>query len=234
MKAPGALEPEADFAATGHSPSVMQSSHGPEAARGHRPPRRPPVSRARFMAVYRQHVRFVWRCVRRLGVEGAQVEDVVQDAFVVVHRRLAEFEERSSLKTWLYGIVRRVVADHRRTQRRKPGHAIARVDVIDENMELDGPGDAARDCPQASAERAEQVALLHRVLGCLDDDKREVFVLAELEGMTMTEIGEAIDLNVNTVSSRLRAARREFEEALERLTLAAERATRSAQPRRSP
>ncbi len=163
---------------------------------------------AEFEGFYREHFAFVWRAIRRLGVDGALVDDVAQEVFVVVHRRLVDFEARSSEKTWIYGIVRRVVADHRRTLRRKP---------------LDGtPDDEALDTatlpeqgPEASAERSERVRLLHRLLDRLDEPKREVFILAELEGMTLAEISEALGLNANTAASRLRAARREFEVALE-------------------
>jgi len=160
-----------------------------------------------FDQVYRDHVRFVWRCVRRLGVDESSVEDVVQDAFVVVHRRLAEFEGRSTTRTWLYGIVRRVVADRRRTRRRKPLHLVANPH---EETDVAAAGDPDRD-----AERSEQVALMRRALARLADEKREVLVLADFEEMTMIEIAEATDTNPNTVSSRLRAARREFEAALD-------------------
>jgi RNA polymerase sigma-70 factor (ECF subfamily) len=163
---------------------------------------------AEFEAVYREYFRFVWRCIKRLGIEGPAIDDVVQETFLVVHRRLADFEGRSSTKTWLYGIVRRVIADHRRTQRRKPA-ADADLDRVQDDVDRG---------PEARAEHAEQVVLLHRVLGLLDDEKREVLILAEFEGMTMAEIAEALDVNPNTISSRLRAARQRFEEALEHVT----------------
>jgi RNA polymerase sigma-70 factor, ECF subfamily len=166
-----------------------------------------------FEAVYSEHARFVWRSVRRMGIEWALVEDVVQDAFLVVHRRLNEFQGRSSVKTWLYGIVRRVVADHRRMRRRKPAHEAAAS-----TPDLDALSDEVRRRPDACAEQAEQMRLLHRVLACLDEEKREVLFLSEFEGMTMAEISEALDVNANTVSSRLRSARREFEKALDQLT----------------
>lgn len=159
-----------------------------------------------FEAIYREHFRFVWRSVKRLGVQAASVDDVVQEIFLVVHRRMDDFEGRSSTKTWLYGITRRVIADHRRTLRRKPG-------CSDGSEHLEALHDTTQ-APDASAEQAEQVRLLYRLLDTLDDDKREVFILAELEGMTMNEIGEALEVNANTVSSRLRAARQRFEEAL--------------------
>jgi RNA polymerase sigma-70 factor (ECF subfamily) len=168
----------------------------------------PACTWADFETVYREHFRFVWRTVRRLGIEGALVDDVVQEVFVVVHRRLGDFEGRSAAKTWLYGIVRRVVADHRRTMRRKP------LGTAADGEGLDGAS-APEAGPEASAEQAERVRLLHQLLSQLDEAKREVFILAELEGLTLAEIAEALGVNANTVASRLRAARREFEAALE-------------------
>jgi RNA polymerase sigma-70 factor (ECF subfamily) len=185
---------------------------------------------ADFEALYREHFRFVWRVVRRLGIDGQQVDDVVQDVFLVVHRRLGDFEGRSSAKTWLYGVVRRVVADHRRTLRRKPGHETAATPAEGDPDTMLG-GD--EQSPQASVEQAERVRLLHRLLGELDDDKREVFLLAELEGLTMAEIAEALDVNPNTIASRLRAARREFEAALERATRADDAMEHVPEERRS-
>jgi RNA polymerase sigma-70 factor (ECF subfamily) len=166
---------------------------------------------ADFETIYREHFRFVWRTAKRLGVDRAWLDDAVQDTFVVVHRRLSDFHGHSSVKTWLYGIVRRVVADHRRGVRRKHSKAAPMEDASEPTASVDPD-------PEASMEQADKVRLLHRLLGELDDEKREVFVLAELEEMTMAEIAEALGVNANTLSSRLRAARREFEEALERAT----------------
>jgi len=73
-----------------------------------------------FDAVYREHFAFVWRAAKRLGVGDGALDDVVQEVFVVVHRRLDGFEGRSSLKTWLFGIALRIVRDHRRAVRRRP------------------------------------------------------------------------------------------------------------------
>jgi len=199
-----------------------------DAVRGAAPGVVPVGTWADFEAFYRAHFRFVWRIVRRMGVDG-QVDDVVQDVFLVVHRRLGDFEGRSSAKTWLYGIVRRVVADHRRTLRRKPGHEAA-------DMAADGDPEAMtgdEQSPHASVEQSERVRLLHRLLGQLDDDKREVFVLSELEGLTMAEIAEALDVNANTIASRLRAARREFEAALELATQAEDAMEHGIEERRS-
>jgi RNA polymerase sigma-70 factor, ECF subfamily len=171
------------------------------------------VRRFTFDQVYEAEFPFVWRNVRSLGIAPSSVEDVVQDVFVVVHRRLAEFDgTRASIRTWLFGILRRTVADHRRTRRRKPAHFGTQEGDAEVETLTDGTGLG----PHESAARAEAVRVLSQMLDALDDDKREVFVLAELEQMSVPEIAEAIEINVNTAYARLRAARKEFEDAVQR------------------
>jgi RNA polymerase sigma-70 factor (ECF subfamily) len=157
-----------------------------------------------FAEVYEAHFEFVWRSARRLGVFDAALDDVVQDVFVTVYRRLGEFEGRSQLKTWIFGILRHHVRDMRRSMQRKPTEALA-------TEPLDGS-----DGPHECALRQQGTKLLHHLLGTLDDDLREVFVLAELEQMSVPEIASALSANVNTVYSRLRTARQEFDAALKR------------------
>ncbi len=161
-----------------------------------------------FEAVYEAHFAFVWRNAQRLGVEPGLLDDVVQDTFVVVHRKLHEFERRSEVRTWLFAILRRVIADYRRTVRRKPAGATAPADL-----------ERLRDVRGASddASRLEAAELVGRVLRTLDADKREVFVLSELEQMTLAEIADGLGINRNTAWSRLRAARQQFEAELDRL-----------------
>jgi RNA polymerase sigma-70 factor (ECF subfamily) len=157
-------------------------------------------------AIYDQHADFVWRSLRRLGVPERSVDDAVQDVFIVVHRRLGEFEGRSTLKSWLFGIARRVAHDHRRR--------IGRKERDEELPEV--VADPAGTTPALEAERAEAVRALHAILASLDDDKREVFILAELEQMTAPEIAAALGVNLNTIYSRLRAARAAFDAAVAR------------------
>jgi RNA polymerase sigma-70 factor (ECF subfamily) len=160
-----------------------------------------------FDEVYAEHFPFVYRTMRRAGVPLDAVDDAVQEVFVVVHRRLAEFEGRAALTTWLYRIVVRVAQHHRRTARRK---GISEPEDPDTLPMRQGEG------PHEDALRAEGVRLLQRVLGELDDDKRMVFVLAEYEELSVRAIAEATGENQNTVASRLRAARIEFDQAVKR------------------
>lgn len=157
-----------------------------------------------FESVYRQHFASVWRVLRRLGVPEAQLDDAAQDAFVVVHRRLPESDCGSAPRSWLYAIAVRVASEYRRRNRRRPTEALP--DVL-----LD-PGPS----PAQQSELNEAVQLLHALLNELDEAKRTVFVLAELEQLTVPEIAEVLGVNHNTVYSRLRAARKRFEAALTR------------------
>lgn len=133
------------------------------------------------------------------------MDDVVQEIFVIAHRRLAEFEGRSSVKTWLFGVVSNVVRAHRRGLRAKHPHSL--------NADLRADADAVVDTadgPHERAASAEAARLVDRLLDALDDDKRDVFVLAELEQMSAPEIATALAIPVNTVYSRLRLARQDF------------------------
>ena len=103
-----------------------------------------------FEEVYAQHFDFVWRTARRLGVGDLHVDDVVQDVFVVVHRKLAGFEGRSSLKTWLYAITRRVVSDHRRAQkRRRPRGRSIEPRAASDSLALPGTDEPSKPCVSA-------------------------------------------------------------------------------------
>ncbi len=162
-----------------------------------------------FEQLYDEHFDFVWRTARRLGVPEPEADDVVQDAFLVLHRRTADYDGRTPVKRWLLGIVVRVVSDHRRRHRRKDAPCIPHAADSDGNVLLA----SQTPPPSAEAEQAEQVRLLELLLAELDKDKREVLVLAELEEMTVPEIAEILGANVNTIYARLRAARKDFEAA---------------------
>lgn len=160
-----------------------------------------------FESIYTKYFDFVWRSVLRLGVEEALAEDVVQEVFVIVHRRLDSFESRSSLKTWVFGVTRGVVRNHRRSRKRqRDGH---------KEIEQQPPGDAPARPDDTLAKRQAQ-RVLYAILDELDDARREVFILAELEQMPVVEIAEALDTNLNTIYSRLRQARLRFHKAAER------------------
>lgn len=154
-----------------------------------------------FDEVYATHVAFVWRVLRTFGLAGAQLEDAVQDVFLVVHRRLPEWEGRAAIATWLFAIARRVASSHRR----RAGD--------DRTCELaDEP--VGHDDTFAAMSRAQAAATVFHVLQQLDEDKRTVFALVELEQLSVPEVARMLDLNLNTAYSRLRLARHAFELAV--------------------
>ncbi|MFO7562801.1 MAG: sigma-70 family RNA polymerase sigma factor [Enhygromyxa sp.] len=160
-----------------------------------------PDERARLSAIYREHFEFVWRSLRRLGAPEHALDDATQDVFLVAARRLDDFEGRSSVRTWLFGIAMRVV----RTQRRSSWRHRRKVEALAAVSGDSPPGDPMA---QRDAQR-----LLLSLLDQLDDDKRAVYVLAELEGMTAVEIAEGLGAKVNTIYTRLRAARQQLRAA---------------------
>jgi len=130
--------------------------------------------------------------------------------FDEIYGEFFEFAWRSSRRTWLFGITLRVVRDHRRTYQRK--EAPLAGSVPEDLDALLAPGRS----PDDAAQVAEATRVLHVLLDALDDEKRAIFVMADLEELPVPEIAEALGVNVNTAYSRLRVARREFEQALAR------------------
>jgi RNA polymerase sigma-70 factor, ECF subfamily len=161
--------------------------------------------------LYDSHFSFVWRNLRRLGVPDTIIEDAAQDVFLVVHRRWDSFDSRwSSVETWLFGILMRVARNHRRSLRRRawaipsPGEV---VEVV--------PSPAAG--PAELVARREAVALLDRLLDSLDDDKRAIIVLVDVEQLSVPQAAEVLDVNLNTAYWRLRTARTQLRKSLARI-----------------
>ena len=157
--------------------------------------------------IYDAHFDFVWRNARRLGVPEASADDVVQDVFVVIQRRLADFDGRTQLRVWIFGILVRVARDHRRSFRRKGARCVPLEDEGGHATVVAEP----QPTPSELTEHSERVRLLAALLDQLDEDKRTLLVLSELEQWTLREIAEFLGSNTNTVHSRLRAAKRAFE-----------------------
>jgi RNA polymerase sigma-70 factor, ECF subfamily len=159
-----------------------------------------------FSAVYRDYFEFVWSSARRQGAGLEAIDDLVQEVFIVIHGRLHTLEHPEALRSWIYGIVRRTVSTYHRSRRtrRDSGSAPLLKTQTGEPTPLD------------VAEQRDEVKLLWGLLDKLDSRKREVFVLAELEELTVPEIADLLGIPLNTVYSRLRAARQAFDEAFTR------------------
>lgn len=149
---------------------------------------------------YRMHVDDVWRLTRLLGVDDAHLDDVVHDVFLVVQRRLPDFDPTRSLKHWITGITRNLVMHYRRSFARRT-----------KRLALVQPAVDTHDAPDDRVARAEAGQAFATFVEGLDDAKREVFVLFEVEDLSARAIAEMTGININTVFTRLRAAREQFE-----------------------
>lgn len=160
--------------------------------------------------VYEAHYRYVWRCLRSLGVREAQLDDALQDVFIVVQRRLAEFDGKVALSTWLYAIALRVARKARERARRDA----LKTDSGATSDDAPAPNPDA----EATLHHNERLLMARAALESLDDDKREVFVLAQVEQMSAPEMARILGVPINTVYSRLRAARQAFAAEVQRLS----------------
>ena len=170
------------------------------------PPGAPPPE---LRALFDEHYDFVHRSALRLGVTRAAVDDVVQEAFIVAGRKLPSFEGRSTVRTWLFGILMRVAHTERRGEmrrRRRAAIAVESAPSVDEPFE-----------------RRDAAETLHRLLQVLDEDRRAAFILADVEGLTAVEIAEGLGANVNTIYARIRAARKQLSAAYQELLKEGER-----------
>ncbi len=164
---------------------------------------------ADFRAFYDAHFHFVWCSLRRLGVRESDVMDATQKVFLTAHFKLPEFEGRSSVNTWLFGICQRVASDHRRS-------APVRREVATEGAGLDVLATSGDDAP-SRIESHERAAVAESLLNKLPEPQRVVFVLFELEEMSGEEISALLDVSLGTVRSRLRLARETFRREVRRL-----------------
>jgi RNA polymerase sigma-70 factor (ECF subfamily) len=151
---------------------------------------------ASFREIFSRYAPYVLGLVRRLGVRDAEVEDVAQEVFIVVHRQLPHFEGRSSIKTWLCGITLRTVANHRRKVMRR------REAAMDTTQELHAEADQC-----ALLERRDAASTLQQALDRLSPKLREVFVLYEIEELPMADVARSLGCPRFTAYTRLHAAR---------------------------
>jgi RNA polymerase sigma-70 factor, ECF subfamily len=162
-----------------------------------------------FANLYATQFGFVWSMTRHLGVNIEELDDIVQDVFLIIHDRLHTLERPEALRSWIFGIVRRVVSGHHRAKRADLNKR-GTLQVVSEVF------DSKPSTPQELLERSEQASLLWRLLEEIGPAKRQVFVLAEIREMTAPEIAEITSIPLSTVYARLRFARQELEEALQR------------------
>jgi RNA polymerase sigma-70 factor (ECF subfamily) len=137
-----------------------------------------------------------------MGVPDGQVDDALQDVFLVVLRRFDEYVVDSHCRAWLFEIALRVARGYRRSNRRRNCRLVSvERDLLDES---------GTDSPFERAARAQALVLLQQFLDQVQDEKRKVFIMTEFGQMSAPEIASSLSINLNTVYARIRAARREF------------------------
>lgn len=170
-----------------------------------------PGARLEFRAIFAEHYAFVWRTLAHFGVPRAALDDTTQEVFAVVHRRLDDYDGRTALRSWLWGIARRCAASWQRGEQRSR----RRLEVVQP------PRESA--VPDEELDRRRALELAESCLAQLDEPQRDVLVLTEIEGLSAPEIAEILGIKLNTVYSRLRVAREKFQRALARALARRER-----------
>src|SRR4051812_8637895 len=158
-----------------------------------------------FPEIFQQHARFLWRTLINLGVPSREAQDLCQEVMIIVHRRLPDFDGQS-LRGWLYGICVRVASDYRRSAR-------ARREIPHGELPESGGGPDQLEQLDQHAERQRLMCALERV----GEDKRAALVLYEVEELTLAEVSEALGVPLQTVYSRIKAARQELRHELTRV-----------------
>ncbi len=156
--------------------------------------------------IYEAELAYVWESLRRLGVREADLEDVAHDLFIAVQRRLPDYDPARPLRPWLFGFALRVASDYRKSARVRLEVVAAQRDTAD-----------ARPGAEERLAAREARDLILRALEGLTLVQRAVFALHDLDGCSMPEIAEALGEPLNTLYSRLRAARIEFTAAVRQL-----------------
>jgi RNA polymerase sigma-70 factor (ECF subfamily) len=153
-------------------------------------------------ALFDAHFDYVWRSLLRLGVSPSDAEDVTQDVFLVVHRRLHTYDRTRPIRPWLFGIAHRAASDWRRLARHGG-----------KSLELEP--EIGRSDPEFA--RLEDAELVHRALASLDPDRRAILILHELDGVAIDDASRELEIPVNTAYSRLRRGREDFSRAVRAL-----------------
>jgi RNA polymerase sigma-70 factor (ECF subfamily) len=156
--------------------------------------------------VFDAHAAYVWNTLRRLGAPASDLEDLTHDVFVQVQRHLADYDLSRPIKPWLFGFAFRIYAQYRRRAKRRPESPSDKVDAVD-------PAALADERMAVEHDRRLVIA----ALDAIEQDRRAVFVLYELDGVPMDEIARTLGIPANTAYSRLRVARAEFKAAVVRL-----------------
>jgi len=151
-----------------------------------------------FQKLYRRELDYVWGTLRRLGAHPSDLEDLTHEVFVTAYRKRTEYDSIRPVRPWLGGIAFRVLVKARRGQRAR--------EIVDDRIEVIDTGRG----PEEHAADAENRRLLTAAMRTLDDDRRAVFVLHDVDGSSARDIAAELGVPLNTVYSRLRLAREQL------------------------
>jgi len=166
------------------------------------------AARHEVVSIHNRYAEFVWLTLQRLGVRDSDIEDLLQEVFVVVHRRLDSFDGSAKMSTWLFGICMRIAAAYHRRAFRRRERTVAQV------PDRAAPGD---ENPERAAVTRQAQERLHAALDLMDLEKRAIFVMFEIDEVPCETIAEMLSIPIGTVYSRLHTARQAFARALERV-----------------
>jgi RNA polymerase sigma-70 factor (ECF subfamily) len=165
--------------------------------------------------VYRSHAEFVWASLSRCGIRSGDLDDALQEVFVVVHRKLPSFRGEAQMTTWLYSICLRVASAHRRKT-----HVRRERDAL----ELHETHSLAPGSPEDDLVEHQRRQVLEQLLDELDVEKRALLVMFEIDELPCEEIAAILGVPIGTVYSRLHATRKAFGRAVDRFRTRAARA----------
>ena len=192
----GGVDSVTDFRDPGQSTEMQPERSAPSG----------PARAPSFREVFEAELDFVWNCLRRLGIPERDLEDEALEVFVRVQVALAEYDATRSIRPWIAGFAYRVACEYRRRPRHRYERMGAEIDTAE--------GSAS---PEQSAAEGEERALVTAALDRVDVDRRAVLVLHDVYGYTIPEVAANCNIPLNTAYSRLRLARAEFAQALQRL-----------------
>jgi RNA polymerase sigma-70 factor (ECF subfamily) len=155
---------------------------------------------------YQEHAPFIARVIEKLTGSGPHVDDILQETFIIAYKKRDQFERRSALRTWLYGIAKNLCMHHKR--------GLARFLNFKDKLQAIPASDSPS--PHKTLEVSRELALAESVITSMTFKQREVFVLYELEEMEGPEIADLLDIPIGTVWTRLHKARQVFQARLEK------------------
>jgi RNA polymerase sigma-70 factor (ECF subfamily) len=170
----------------------------------------------RFREMFDRDYAYVWHSLRRLGVAERDVDDVANEVFVRVHASFHAYDPSRPSRPWLFAFCARLASDYRRLARHR----------FESPLDVGGALESTRARSEELVALGEKRSLVLEALEALDDDRREVFVLHEIDELAIPEVARVLQIPVPTAYTRLRAARKTFSEVVRRL--AATKAPRRA------